>query len=60
MGPIPKFALMASVLSTSVALTVNPWLSYYLTKDQDSKKIKPKRRKWSIRKIHINILSKFL
>ncbi len=60
MWPIPKFALMASVLSTSVALTVNPWLSYYLTKDKDDTKIKPKKRKWSIRKIHINILAKFL
>ncbi len=36
MWPIPKFALMASVISTAVALTINPWISYHFTKEKNS------------------------
>jgi multidrug efflux pump subunit AcrB len=51
---------MASVISTGVALTINPWISYHLTNDNDNKKEKIKKRKWSIRKIYLNVLKKFL
>ncbi len=60
MWPIPKFALMASVISTTVALTINPWISYYLTKDEEQEVEKKKKRTWSIRKIYLKFLGKFL
>lgn len=61
MWPIPKFALMASIISTFVALTINPWISFYTTKDIKKKPKQPLfKRKWSIRKMYIKFLSKFL
>jgi len=63
MGPIPKFALIASVISTIIALTVNPWMSYYLQKDRDFEKEKntPKKiKKVSIRKYYLSFMKKFL
>jgi len=63
MWPIPKFALMASIFSTFVALTINPCISYYTNKKStnsagnDTRLIK---RKWSIRKIYLKVLDKFL
>lgn len=60
MWPIPKFALMASVISTIVALTINPWLSFYLINDKKETKKKVKKRKWSIRKYFISFLGLFL
>ncbi len=59
MWPIPKFALMASVISTMVALTVNPWISFYLQK-WDKAKEKEKKKKFSIRKYYLWILEIFL
>lgn len=38
MWPIPKFALIASIISTIVSLTINPWISYYLHSDKENKK----------------------
>ncbi|MFK7780229.1 MAG: efflux RND transporter permease subunit [Candidatus Gracilibacteria bacterium] len=63
MGPIPKFALIASVFSTIIALTVNPWLSYYLTKDSEpnGQEDKPKKvKRISIRKYYLIFMEKFL
>jgi hypothetical protein len=28
MGPIPKFAIMALLISIAIAFTINPWLSF--------------------------------
>lgn len=61
MSPIPKFALMASIISTFVALTINPFISHLFTKEKTKNKVKKTPwRKWSIRKIYINFLSLFL
>lgn len=63
MWPIPKFALMASIISTFIALTINPWISYYTAKNTTSsvnKQNNKKQRKWSIRKIYLHFLEKFL
>jgi multidrug efflux pump subunit AcrB len=74
MWPIPKFALIASVFSTFIALSVNPWMSYYLAKDYEPEK-KPlswilspsqekeaanKRKKINIRKYYLTFMEKFL
>ncbi len=62
MWPIPKYSLMASVISTTVALTVNPWISFNLSKDIDlSKKVEKKQKKASLfSKIYLKILWFFI
>lgn len=68
MWPIPKFALIASVFSTLIALTVNPWMSYYLAKDGEPEKSPhpnplPKVegiKKINIRKYYLTFMEKFI
>lgn len=51
MWPIPKFALMASIISTFLALTINPWISYYTVKNinpKNTEKLKQEKKKNSI------------
>lgn len=63
MWPIPKFALMASIISTSVALTINPWISFNLSKDVDLSKQSNslnKESKLKIRKKYLSIMKYFL
>jgi multidrug efflux pump subunit AcrB len=59
---------MASVLSTIVALTINPWISFNFAKDKVEKKSEKKenilkkitKKRPRLRKIYINFLEKFL
>lgn len=62
MWPIPQFALMASIISTMVALTINPWFSYFFTKDKQLKENKKasKLKRPSIRKLYLKFMSLFL
>ncbi len=49
MGPIPKYAIVTMITSTIVALSVNPFLSYYFSKAphiESEKKEKNNKEKW--------------
>lgn len=62
MWPIPKYSIIALILSLIVALTINPWISYLSAKDvtQKDTKINIKENKYDIRKFYLNFMRKFL
>lgn len=63
MWPIPKYAIIALLISLVIAFSINPWLSYLWAKDVSEKErtAKPKAvSKYDIRNIYLNFMKKFL
>ena len=67
MWPIPKFAIMALLISLLIAFTINPWLSYLWAKDVviweiniNNKVAKKKKSRFDIRKYYLSFMKKFL
>jgi multidrug efflux pump subunit AcrB len=63
MWPIPKFAIMALLISLVIAFSINPWLSFLWAKDVEEKdKIveHKKESKYDIRKIYLDFMKKYL
>lgn len=59
MGPIPRFAIIASIISTTVALSINPWISYY-TESWGKKRNLKKKKSLGLRKKYLHILEFFI
>lgn len=64
MWPIPKFAIMALVVSVFIAFAINPWISYIWAKDvnesdRNNHEIK-KISKFDIRIIYLSFMKYFL
>jgi len=63
MGPIPKFAIAALLISIVVAFAINPWISYITEKDakEDDKKHKIKKKsRFDVRILYIKIMEFFI
>lgn len=64
MWPIPKYVIMALLISLLIAFTINPWLSYLWAAnitESDNKIIKKKKvSKFDIRKYYLNFMNKFI
>jgi len=63
MWPIPKFAIMALIISLIIAFSINPWLSYIWAKNVNEKDkiIKDKKINWlDIRKYYLVFMKKFI
>ena len=62
MWPIPKFAIMALIISLAIAFTINPWLSFIWAKDVEEKdrKHEETENKYDIRKLYLNFMKKYL
>ncbi len=63
MWPIPKFAIIALIFSIIVAFSINPWVSYLMSKDitEDTKKVAPKKKsKYDIRHLYLKIMDIFI
>lgn len=63
MGPIPKFAIVALLLSIIVAFSINPWISYITAKDAtESDKIHtPKKKsKYDLRIYYVKLMEFFI
>lgn len=63
MGPIPKFAIVALLLSIIVAFSINPWISYLTAKDavewDHEHKVK-KKSKYDVRVFYVKIMNFFI
>ena len=59
MGPIPRFAIIASLISTTVALSINPWISYY-TEGIGKRKKEKKKKSLGLRKKYLKVLEFFI
>lgn len=64
MGPIPKFAIVALLLSIFIAFSINPWVSFLLTKDlteaDREKHHEKKESKYDVRKIYVKFMEKYI
>lgn len=63
MGPIPKFAIVALILSIFIAFSINPWVSFLLTKDlteADREEHKKKEFPFDVRKIYLRFMEKYI
>lgn len=64
MWPIPKFAIVALLLSIIIAFSINPWVSYMMTKEvseEDKNKHHLKKKtKYDIRIIYLKIMWFFI
>ncbi len=64
MGPIPKFAIVALILSIFIAFSINPWVSYLMTKDlteaDRENHHKKKESRYDVRKIYLKIMEKYI
>lgn len=62
MWPIPKFVIIALLISLLIAFTINPWISYITAKDIETKDNKNKKQdnKYDIRKYYLNFMKKYL
>lgn len=61
MWPIPKFAIVALILSIIIAFSINPWISYLTAKDVEmNKKDEKKTKKFDIRIFYIKIMEFFI
>lgn len=63
MWPIPKFAIVALLLSIIVAFSINPWVSYLTAKEvteEDKNHVKKKKSKYDIRIIYIKVMEYFI
>lgn len=62
MGPIPKYAIIALLLSLVISLTINPWLSYFSAKEvsENDRKIPEKHKKFDPRKWYLELMKIFL
>jgi len=66
MWPIPKFAIMALLISLIIAFSINPWLSYMWAKDITQKETgfstsRPvSNKKFDIRKYYLWFMKKFI
>lgn len=62
MWPIPKYSIIALLLSLVIALSINPWISYLSAKDVtcDDKKVEVKESKYDVRKYYLQFMQKFL
>lgn len=64
MGPIPKYAIFALLVSLVISLTINPWLSFLWAKDIQSCEEKNNKKipkiKFDPRKYYLSFMEKFL
>ncbi len=63
MWAIPKFAIIALLVSLLIAFTINPWLSYSWANDiseLDKEKKESKNSKYDIRKYYLDFMKYFL
>ena len=63
MWPIPKFAIMALLISLLIAFSINPWLSFMWAKDIEEKDRvleDKKESKYDVRKYYLHFMKKFL
>ena len=63
MWPIPKFVIMALLISLVIAFAINPWISYLWAKDveeKDKKTEEKKESKYDIRKYYLIFMKKYL
>ncbi len=61
MWPIPKFAIVALLFSIIVAFSINPWVSYIISKkSKDTESHHTKSSKWDIRKLYLKLMSIFI
>jgi multidrug efflux pump subunit AcrB len=63
MWPIPKFAIVALLLSILIAFTINPWVSFLTTKEvteNDKVHEKKKKSRFDIRIIYVKIMEYFI
>nr|MDD3720575.1 efflux RND transporter permease subunit [Candidatus Gracilibacteria bacterium] len=61
MGPIPKYGIVALLLSIIIAFSINPFVSFLTTKDIDGEQHKIKKQsKYDIRKLYIKVMEIFI
>jgi multidrug efflux pump subunit AcrB len=63
MWPIPKFAIMALLISLAIAFTINPWISFYWAKDVEEKDRDNeviKESKYDVRKFYLEFMKSYL
>lgn len=63
MWPIPKFAIIALIFSIFIAFSINPWVSFLLTKDlteANREKHEKKESKYDIRKFYLKLMTKYI
>jgi len=63
MWPIPKFAIIALLISLLIAFTINPWLSYSWAREvteSDRSNNKQNTSKYDIRRYYLSFMKKFL
>ncbi len=58
--PIPVFAIASLLLSIIVAFSINPFISYILTKEKKVKHHEKKVSKFDIRNLYLKILKKYI
>lgn len=58
--PIPIFAIASLLLSIIVAFSINPFISYILTKNSNIKKHEKSNSKYDIRNFYLKILKKYI
>lgn len=63
MWPIPKFAIVALLFSILIAFSINPWVSYFTTKDAqiwEDHHHKAKESKYDVRKWYLKYMQLFI
>lgn len=63
MWPIPKFVIMALLISLVIAFAINPWLSYLWAnevQEKDKKQEEKKESKYDVRKYYLSFMKKYL
>lgn len=63
MWPIPKFAIVALLLSILIAFTINPWVSFLTAKEVtewDKNHEKKKKSRFDIRILYVKIMEYFI